>query len=71
MIETKVKAATGAAAVSGFLLWILGAYVFNGDVPAPVVVLVSIAVPALFAFAAGYLARHTARPTAPNPTTGA
>lgn len=70
MIETKVKAATGAAAVSGFVLWILGSYVFNGEVPAPVVALVSIAVPAVFAFAAGYLARHTPRPTVTGPTTG-
>lgn len=70
MIETKVKAATGAAAVSGFVLWLLGAYVFDGEVPQPVVILISVAVPAAFAFGAGYLARHTHRPTSPNPTTG-
>lgn len=61
MIETKVKAATGAAAVAGFLIWLLGAYVFNGEVPQPVVILITVAAPAAFAFAGGYLARHTPR----------
>ena len=59
--ETKVKAATGAAAVTGFMLWALATYAFHGDVPAPVEGLVAFAVPGLVTLVAGYLSRHTPR----------
>jgi hypothetical protein len=70
--ETKVKASTAAAAISGLLLWCLGRYAFRGDVPDVVTSWVYAAVPAALTFAAGYYARHTSRPpaaAAPPPVT--
>ncbi|MEU8272544.1 hypothetical protein AB0B89_36005 [Sphaerisporangium sp. NPDC049002] len=65
-IESKVKAATAAATVSGFLVWLLGVYVFGGNVPLPVQALISLVVPAALTYIAGWQAPHTARtdPTA-------
>jgi hypothetical protein len=67
MVETKVKASTAAAALSGMVLWALGRYVFKGTVPDVVASWVYVIVPALITFAAGYVAKHTPRaaPTAP------
>ncbi len=67
MTETKVTAATLAAAFSGLILWGLATYAFRGAVPAPVVLVVSLAVPAGMTFAAGYMAKHTHRPDLPAP----
>ena len=67
MIETKVQAGTGAAAVSGLALWALGTYVFRGGVPDVIVSWVYVLVPAALTFAAGYLAKHTPRPAAIQP----
>ena len=65
-VETKVKASTAAAALSGLVLWALGRYVFkNNAVPDVVASWVYVAVPAVITFAAGYLAKHTSRPAAP------
>ncbi len=65
-VETKVKASTAAAAVSGIVLWVIGRYVFkNGAVPDVVASWVYVAVPAVVTFAAGYLAKHTSRPAVP------
>jgi hypothetical protein len=61
-IETKVQAATGAAAVSGLALWVLGHYVFKAGVPDVVASWVYVLVPGVITFGAGYLARHTPRP---------
>jgi hypothetical protein len=61
-VETKVTASTGAAAVSGLVLWALGTYVFKGSVPGEVVSWTYVLVPAVLTFTAGYLARHTPRP---------
>jgi hypothetical protein len=70
-IERKVQASTAAAAVSGLLLWALGTYAFKGTVPDVVTSWVYALVPAGITFAAGYLARHTARPPpAPAPPAG-
>jgi hypothetical protein len=63
-VERKVTASTGAAAVSGLVLFVLGRYVFKGDVPDVVASWVYVAVPAVVTFAAGYLARHSPRPPA-------
>ena len=63
-IETKVKAGTAAAAVSGLALWALGRYVFRGDVPDVVASWTYAIIPALLTFAAGYAAKHTPRPPA-------
>ena len=60
-VETKVKAGTAAAAVSGLALWALGRYVFRGDVPDVVASWVYAIIPALITFAAGYAAKHTPR----------
>ena len=68
-VETKVQASTAAAAVSGLALWALGTYVFKGGVPDVVVSWVYVIIPAALAFGAGYLARHTARPGDPPPST--
>ena len=62
VVETKVKAGTAAAALSGLVLWCLGRYVFKGDVPDVVASWVYAIVPAVITFAAGYLANHTPRP---------
>ena len=64
-VETKVQAATGAAAVSGLALWVLGHYVFKSGVPDVVASWVYVLVPGIITFAAGYLARHTPRPDVP------
>lgn len=61
-VEAKVKSGAAGAVVAGFALWLLQAYVFRGAVPAPVELLVMLAVPAALAFAGGYLAPHTPRP---------
>ena len=60
-VETKVKASTAAAALSGLALWALGHYVFKAGVPDVVASWVYVLVPGLFAFAAGYRAPHTSR----------
>jgi hypothetical protein len=60
-VETKVKAGTAAAAVSGLALWALGRYVFKGAVPDVVASWTYAIIPALITFAAGYAARHTPR----------
>jgi hypothetical protein len=60
-VETKVKAGTAAAAVSGLALFALGRYVFKGDVPDVVASWTYAIIPAAITFAAGYRARHTAR----------
>ena len=61
-IELKVSAATIATALSGLAVWVLQTYVFRGDVPMPVSAAVQVVVPAVVAFLAGYLAKHTPRP---------
>ena len=63
-VETKVQAATAAAAVSGLALWTLGHYVFKAGVPDVVASWVYVLVPGLLTFGAGYLAKHTDRPAA-------
>jgi hypothetical protein len=60
--ESKVKASTTAAAVSGMTLWLLGKYVFKGDVPDVLASWVYVIVPGVLAWAAGYWAPHTHRP---------
>ena len=62
-VETKVKASTAAAAVSGLALWALGRYVFKNAVPDVVASWVYVLVPGLLAWGAGYLAPHTPRPS--------
>lgn len=61
VVEAKVKGGAAGAAVAGLVVWLLGAYVFPGDVPEPVRAVVDVVVPGVVAFAAGWLARHTPR----------
>lgn len=61
-VETKTKASTTAAAVSGMALWLLGKYVFKGDVPDVLASWIYVLVPGLLAYGAGWLAPHTHRP---------
>jgi hypothetical protein len=70
-VESKVKASTSAAAVSGLILWVLGQYVFKGGIPDAFVSWIYAIVPGVLAFAAGYIARHTPRdlPVVEPPTT--
>lgn len=56
--ERKVKAATGATALSGAVLWLLSHYVFKSGVPDVVTSWVYVLAPAAAAYAAGYLTRH-------------
>lgn len=60
-VEVKVSAAAIATALSGFAVWAAQTYWFRGEVPAPVVAVIQVVVPALVAFTAGWLARHTPR----------
>ena len=60
-VESKVSAATVAAAVSSLVVWILQSYVFRGEVPFPVAAAVQVGVPALATLAASWLAPHTHR----------
>ena len=66
-VETKVQASTAAAAVSGLALYALGHYVFKTGVPDVVASWIYVLVPGALTFAAGYLAKHTARPVPPAP----
>lgn len=70
-IEAKVKAATAGAAgsaavITPAVIWAVDALWFNGqaapDVPLPLVGLVGLVVTGGCAFAAGWWAKHTARP---------
>jgi hypothetical protein len=60
-VETKVSAATVAAVVSAFVVWVLRTYVFKGDVPPEVEAFATIAVVGATTFAAGWLSPHTPR----------
>ena len=65
-VEPKVKAATAAGSTAAgvlvpFVLWLLAAYVFAGDVPLPVQGVVGLVVTGACTFAAGYWARHVDR----------
>jgi hypothetical protein len=60
-VERKVAAASTGAAVAGFVIWALNAYVFHGDVPTAVQAVVLILVPGLVALVSGYIAKHTPR----------
>jgi hypothetical protein len=66
-VEKKVQASTAAAATSGLVLFILGRYVFRGDVPDVVTSWTYVAIPAVITFAAGWATRHTHRPVVPPP----
>lgn len=61
-VERKVQASTTVAAVSGMCLWLLGRYVFKGDVPDVIASWVYVLVPGVLTFLAGYFAKHTPRP---------
>jgi len=61
----KVTAATAGAVVSGFVLWLLSEFVFKGDVPEPVVLLVALVVPGALTFLAGYVTKRAAREVTP------
>ena len=64
-VEPKVKAATWGASASALLLpavlWALGVYLFDGEVPLPLQSLIGVAVSGLCTFVAGYYARHVDR----------
>ena len=58
MIEHKVTASAGGAAVSGFVVYLLSTFAYGGGVvPEPVIAFVAFCV----TFLAGWLAPHTAR----------
>ena len=64
-VERKVQASTGAAAMSGLVLWVIGRYIFRGNgVPDVIASWVYVIVPGIVTFAAGYFAKHTSRPPA-------
>lgn len=60
-VESKVQAATWATLISAAIMTILAQHVFKGDVPAWVGDGLNIVVPAVFAFAAGWWAKHSPR----------
>jgi len=60
-VERKVQASTATAAVSGMVLWVLGKYVFKGDVPDVFASWIYVLVPAGLTFVAGYFTKHTPR----------
>ena len=64
-VEPKVQVAGVTAAVSGAVLWVLGKYVFQGNVPDGVASMVYVAMPGVLAFVAAYFAPHQHRDPAP------
>ncbi|MEV8634286.1 hypothetical protein AB0395_21785 [Streptosporangium sp. NPDC051023] len=60
-VEQKVKSATVGSALAGAIVWALSEYVFRGDVPPEIGLLVAVGLPALLSFAGGFAARHTWR----------
>lgn len=60
-VETKVTVASVTAFITAGVLWLLGQYVFHGDVPAPLSGLILAAVTGVVTFAAAWFARHTPR----------
>jgi hypothetical protein len=63
MIERKVTAATGGAGAAGLIDWALATYLFPHLHDPTGQALILAAVPGVLAFAAGWLAKHTPRPT--------
>ena len=70
-VEPKVQVAGVTAAVSGAVLWILGKYVFKGNVPDGSASMVYVAMPGVLAFVAAYFAPHQHRDPAPPLTVAA
>lgn len=60
-IETKVQAATITGAISSLVVFLLGQYVYKGDVPQGVQDAIQVIVPAICTLVAGYFAPHTQR----------
>jgi hypothetical protein len=61
-VEAKVSASTAAAAVAGLTIYLLQRFVFHGDVDPVLASWIYTLTPAVLAFAAGYMAKHTPRP---------
>ena len=64
-VEPKVQVAGVTAAASGAVLWILGKYVFKGNVPDGIASMVYVAMPGVLAFVAAYFAPHQHRDPVP------
>lgn len=62
-VETKVEAASTAAGITGFLVMLLGLYVVHGAVPDWLTAAVGALVTTGLTFGAGWLAKHTPRPS--------
>lgn len=65
-VEPKVRAATAAASTAAgilvpLVLWLLGTYVFHGDVPFELQSSIGLALTGACTFAAGWAARHVDR----------
>ena len=60
----KVVGASAGAGIggvfAGLILWVLGAYVFNGDVPEAVSSFVYVAIPLVMSFVGGYVTKRSA-----------
>lgn len=67
-VETKVLASTVASVLTGYVVTLLGVYVFRGTVPAAVVDVAGALVTGAVTFGAGWLAKHTPRPPSTPPT---
>jgi hypothetical protein len=65
-VETKVKAASTTALVTSFAMDLVAKYVFPNGVPGWATALISGAVVGGLTFVAGWLAKHTPRPAAPD-----
>lgn len=63
-----LRASSITGSVSATILWALQRYVWHGEVPEQVALLVWTSVPACMAYAAGHLVRRRARRQAPPPT---
>ena len=61
VVETKVKASTTAATLTTVVIAALGLYVFKGNVPDWVTVVIETAVTGALTFVAGWWAKHTHR----------
>jgi hypothetical protein len=64
-VHPKVKAGSAAAAAAGVIVWLLGRYVLHGRVDAALTAEIYAAVPAVLAFAAGWVTPARKPPAGP------
>lgn len=64
-IERKVKAQATTGTITAVAAWLLGHFIYRGQVPESARTLIDVAAPVIAGALAGWLAKHTPRPPAP------